>query len=266
MPGTPRLGLPYPAESASPDVPRDLLALATPLDGAVLFSSGPLANRPVSTALNPGVAGREYRATDDLTAGSGGTTWKDTGAGWETTVSGTDPRLPAGTVTVLPASPVDGQEINFLADPTNGVEWRLRYRAASASAYKWEFLGGPPLYNEVLAYEGAPSSTYGSLGTPGPTITLPVPNGGDFDVTFGAVLSAGSVNVQAFMGIATSSSPASDTFAATSNLPAYSVGSLAGAIHGLGLTGAVVANYRTNGGNAASYLHRYMRVTPVRVG
>jgi len=42
----------------------------------------------------------------------------------------------------LPVLPYDGQEIYYIADATNGVIWHLRYRAASASAYKWEFLGG----------------------------------------------------------------------------------------------------------------------------
>src|SRR4051812_22380129 len=48
-------------------------------------------------------------------------------------------------VTSLPVSPVDGQEVYYVADATNGVLWHLRYNAASASAYKWEFVGGSPL-------------------------------------------------------------------------------------------------------------------------
>lgn len=43
-------------------------------------------------------------------------------------------------VTSLPANPVDGQEIYFLADSTNGIIWHLRYRVASS---KWEYVGGP---------------------------------------------------------------------------------------------------------------------------
>lgn len=48
-------------------------------------------------------------------------------------------------VTSLPTSPQDGQVIDYLADNTNGIVWRFRYRAASASAYKWEFVGGGKL-------------------------------------------------------------------------------------------------------------------------
>ena len=37
----------------------------------------------------------------------------------------------AAAVSSLPGSPVDGQIAPFVADPTNGVIWLLRYRAAS---------------------------------------------------------------------------------------------------------------------------------------
>jgi len=39
--------------------------------------------------------------------------------------------------------PFDGQEILLIVDATNGINWRFRYNSASASAYKWEFIGGP---------------------------------------------------------------------------------------------------------------------------
>ena len=56
-------------------------------------------------------------------------------------------RKASGTafVTALPTSPVDGQEVYYQADGTNGVIWHLRYRAASSSANKWEFVGGSAL-------------------------------------------------------------------------------------------------------------------------
>lgn len=81
-----------------------------------------------------------------------------------------------------PPSPVDGDEWVFPADATNGVMWRFRYRAASASAYKWEFIGGAPLYG----YNAGPNSMTGTnpadLG--GPNITAP--RSGDYMVTFTA--------------------------------------------------------------------------------
>src|SRR5262245_12103934 len=53
--------------------------------------------------------------------------------------------------TTPPTNPNDGDEWIYPADATNGIMWRFRYRAASASTYKWEFVGGPPLQNSVGA-------------------------------------------------------------------------------------------------------------------
>jgi hypothetical protein len=55
-----------------------------------------------------------------------------------------NPQLKLSYVATLPASPNDGQEVYFLADPTNHVVWHLRYNAGSSDpTYKWEFVGGP---------------------------------------------------------------------------------------------------------------------------
>lgn len=77
-------------------------------------------------------------------------------------------------VTSLPTSPVDGQEVYYVADATNGVLWHLRYNAASASAYKWEFIGGGLLTRNQSADGGAVST--GTFVEPpnGPTITFPL--------------------------------------------------------------------------------------------
>lgn len=78
----------------------------------------------------------------------------------------------APIVTTLPSSPVDGQEVNYLADATNGNVWHLVYRSATG---KWHHTGGPALYAEVAnGGNGIPSTAYGDLGTAGPSIVLPI--------------------------------------------------------------------------------------------
>jgi hypothetical protein len=47
-------------------------------------------------------------------------------------------------VTSLPSTPSDGDIVDFIADASAGVVWRLRYRASSSSSYKWEYVGGGP--------------------------------------------------------------------------------------------------------------------------
>jgi hypothetical protein len=54
--------------------------------------------------------------------------------------------------TSFPASPFDGQEFSLVVDATNGVVWRFKYNAGSASAFKWEFIGGGAIVQNVSAH------------------------------------------------------------------------------------------------------------------
>lgn len=93
---------------------------------------------------------------------------------------------PAGLVAALPGAPVDGQTIAYqnAAMAAAGAVWRLCYRAASPSAYKWEFIGGDALFDEVGA--GVAPSVGSWVDTAGgPTLTAPL--AGDYVVRFGAL-------------------------------------------------------------------------------
>lgn len=64
-------------------------------------------------------------------------------------------------VTALPGSPADGDEI-FLqtsAMATARLMWHLRYRAAGTT-YKWEFVGGPPIFANMVNGGGAAVTSY----------------------------------------------------------------------------------------------------------
>lgn len=86
--------------------------------------------------------------------------------------------LAVPTVTALPTQPYDGQVVDYLADATNGVIWRLKYRAASASAYKWEFVGGSGLFAESTGQDALLSSTSYADWTGAPSLTAPL--GGEY--------------------------------------------------------------------------------------
>lgn len=104
--------------------------------------------------------------------------------------------------TSLPASPVDGQIIDYQADAANGIVWRLRYNAASSSPYKWEFVSGSALYakNESIAAMGGTGSSYSEpSGSSGPDITCPL--AGDYDVNFGACVQHASTMINISFGI-----------------------------------------------------------------
>jgi hypothetical protein len=80
-------------------------------------------------------------------------------------------------VTALPGTPYDGQEIFYLVSATNGIVWHLKYRAASASAYKWEYVGGQELRDFLANSESLGASNfnaYSNLATVGPQVTVPL--------------------------------------------------------------------------------------------
>jgi hypothetical protein len=179
-----------------------------------------------------------------------------------------NPIVAPPTVTALPASPVDGQQIYYLADATNGIVWHLRYRASSSSAHKWEHVGGGEV---VLGPSGSigTSSTSFVAFTGAPTYAPPLP--GDYRVQWGGFVQV-SVNVQLNMvfTIAKNGAPYAD--------PQYSAQQVSTALWGGGDTSKVVRlndllatdvlsiMVRVNSANNGSFSNGWLNIKPVRVG
>lgn len=151
--------------------PSDTNRYVSQAGSSVIHVADLQANRPAATTLLNGV---RFFATDKMIE------YQCISAAWVITT------VFAPEVTgSLPASPVDQQEAIFVADATNGVKWHFRYRAASASASKWESLGDcTPLTSEITTDESTVSTTYVAFTTPGPQITLPL--AGDYMIAFGS--------------------------------------------------------------------------------
>lgn len=102
--------------------------------------------------------------------------------------------------TTPPGSPQDGDLWQCVADAAAGICWMFRYNAGSASAFKWEFLGGSPLWAEDLTVGTTASGAF--VLNSGPKITLPRP--GDYDITIAGRLygdtNTGSVNLSYQIG------------------------------------------------------------------
>lgn len=194
-----------------------------------------------------------------------------TTAGWQDLqVAG--PPGPPGTparVTALPGSPADGQEVVYVADAANGVLWHLRHNAGSASAYKWEFVGGAALFAEVPGYGSTTVTTYVDLG--GPAITLPL--GGDYDIEIGAWFQQSlAANVGHWMSYQIGATAANDAdgihvdqWDATQPrvFPHASRPRRKTALAAV----ALAARYRAgSGGITVGWTSRWMRAIPVRVG
>jgi hypothetical protein len=94
----------------------------------------------------------------------------------------TIPRLSAAQFALLtPATNVD-QQIVILEVGTD-IEWMLQWNTGTQ---KWDYVGGPPIINEVAADETTASAAYVALATAGPSIAVPRP--GDYLVEIGAAI------------------------------------------------------------------------------
>ena len=181
------------------------------------------------------------------------------------------PSGPAARVTSLPGSPVDGQECYYVADATNGIVWHLKYNSGSASAYKWEVVGGPPLYSEVLTQEVSNALGYADLATVGPSITVPL--AGDYDVFISTTVYCTSVVAAGGQTWMTFAPPtASDVNGVVAQQPGTSGMNLTISRikrrAALAAATALVAKYKITGSASYVWYHsnRTMSVTPLRVG
>jgi hypothetical protein len=89
-------------------------------------------------------------------------------------------RLPVYTTT-LPSNPFEGQEIYLRAtgSVTSKAIWHMRWTASYDDAYKWEFLGGAPLY---AIFNPSYTTTAGTwVIDPEPSLRLTLTFAGEYD-------------------------------------------------------------------------------------
>lgn len=172
---------------------------------------------------------------------------------------------PPQYVTALPAAPIDGQEIYYRADSTNGIIWHLRYNAASSSSYKWEFVGGSPIEKTYTAGFETLSASTGWVDAPtvGPKYDIVL--AGDYMVQAQVSAYKASSGVIFAVGIAKGQntpvfSLSTDTYAANIYDAVTTCGIVTGA------TTDIRMRYYQNVGSTIISTERRMLVTPVRVG
>lgn len=158
-------------------------------------------------------------------------------------------------VTALPASPVDQQQIEYVADAANGVRWRFRYNAGSASAHKWECVANSDIYQEEVTGGSTTSTTYTVVGANTPQITVPF--NGDYLVTVGAQSDATGSLTSYQIGATT----------ASDNDAAYNFVSMrTRRQNDLTATTVLAMRHRSVDAASHSFIRRFLMMRPVRIG
>jgi hypothetical protein len=174
----------------------------------------------------------------------------------------------------FPPTPNDGDEITYIADAVNGVDWRFKFRASSSSAYRWEFIGGPDFELEVNATQiwTSPNGSWGNIpgGTVGPVATVPLE--GDYDIQLEAQIEgqfSGPSNPPPTVGPAASiqiglNPPSFDD--AICNYTGFTVSvSRSRRKPFLAANTQILMQYIANSGNPTTFGHRFLKIKPVRV-
>lgn len=176
-----------------------------------------------------------------------------------------DPGSNAPYVTSLPDTPYDGQEVYLQVIDVMGLVWHLRYRATSGSPYKWEFVGGSPLYSNVDVSEQRNSGTYGDLATVGPYFTLPRP--GVYMIEHGADLASVGSSAFGAQSYQVGANGAVDADYAHFVVQAsdYQVPVIRRQRKTITTTGTqITAKYRTSA--VVAFSNRWLMATPVAIG
>lgn len=163
-------------------------------------------------------------------------------------------------------SPVDGQEVIYVADAAAGVIQRFRYRSAASGSYKWEFIGGSPLTNMVVADQGLiGDGVWKDPSTIGPVVSIALP--GDYRAS-AVVRAYGNAAMNAGVGITVGAGDPPTEAIAFSRIDAsgqyeqltsrlYSSAMAAGS--------TLRVRYRADNG-VMNVVSRWLEVYPVRVG
>lgn len=173
----------------------------------------------------------------------------------------------AAAGTTLPSSPTDGQSFYYIANATDGVVWHLRYRAASASSYKWEFVGGHSLESSVATQESIAvgvvgANNYVDLATAGPSITLPL--GGDYITDIQVLMWNSEVHFSRVApkygndAVVGADGPQSEGTWGKNQTGTYRKNALSAS--------TIVKLQYAVGGGTGQFMRRVLRMRPVRVG
>jgi hypothetical protein len=178
-------------------------------------------------------------------------------------------RLTSAQFTTLLANitPTDGDTFTLIADAAQGIDWRFVYVAGSASAFKWEFIGGAPIVRQDDGTVQTNSAAYAipAAGT-GAQISAAVARAGDYEVSHYATYNMASATLASF-GITFNAAATSLNLWQTSlssatniNLPGAGTKAMVGVT-----AGATIQPVMASSAGFVTALDRQLVIRPIRV-
>jgi hypothetical protein len=171
----------------------------------------------------------------------------------------------APLVTSLPSNAIDGQEVRYLADDTNGIVWNFRYRAGSSSTYKWEFIGGIPISTQHN--NGTQYTLTHAAGTYSDVLTKAIPLAGDYLINGACLLTTTSGN-DAIICINTTASRNINYYVArmSNGASQYENGNRTVVLTALAANATIaLSDYHVAQGSGSTVGNANLVITPIRV-
>jgi hypothetical protein len=202
-------------------------------------------------------------SSGDPTCVSGGMYYNSSSNQAKVCINGSWAAVGVPTVTSLPGSPADGDEVYYQFNRGDGTNayWHLRYN--SSTTY-WDYLGGPGIYPSQVATEQTTASTsYTTSGFTSLSTTLPLQ--GDYDISIGMRYWNSSAAAYGYMSLSYNGSAPVDSDG-IANSGSSGIGDVSEHTFrktGLGAN-SVTAQYKVAGGTGF-FSNRWMYIAPIRV-
>jgi hypothetical protein len=172
-------------------------------------------------------------------------------------------------VSSLPGSPSDGDTIYYQSASmaSLGVVWTLRYRSGGGT-YKWEFVGGPPLYVEFATSRTTTSGSYVAL-TDAVEVTNPlagvylIEHGVEMGYTSGG---PGVARSQATIKLGTAAAADAESISAHGSTSGMTFSVSRAMYRTLASSMTLAQQYKSPGGVTVTVLNRWVQIRPVAVG
>lgn len=172
--------------------------------------------------------------------------------------------------------PNDGEIVQVAVTGTwasGDAVWQFRYRnrnpdgSPNGNSFKWDFVGGPPIYDHIDAVDSATFAAghwidFIAAGAGTPQFS-PFPLHGQFIVRFGAAVSAASDGVGTQVGMSVNGADPINSNRAQNNLGHYAAVSHT-SIMNFAIGDNVKMEYQSDSGTALFQL-RWVEITPTRV-
>jgi hypothetical protein len=172
-------------------------------------------------------------------------------------------------VSSLPGSPSDGQTIYYqsAAMASLGVVWTFRYRTGGGT-YKWEFVGGAPLYVQFATSRTTTSGSYVAL-TDAVEVTNPL--AGDYLIEHGAEMGytsggPGIARSQATIKLGSAAAADAESISSHGSAAGMTFSVSRAMYRTLASSMTLAQQYKSPGGVTVTVLNRWVQIRPVAVG